>query len=326
MKTRLICVAALLPLLAAAGGQLFPSVPLFDFSFSSTVSQSSLLCFDATTKDVCLQRDAADVLAQRRGTNPQTFRVYNTYTDGSNYERGFAQWLTNVFQVGTEAAGTGVGRNVSILSANDVLLGSNGANRWRVSASVGPHSLITVTDNVYDIGAAGATRPRTGYFGTSVLAPTINATTAYQLNGVAGVGFALSHATPADQSGNATATFKMLGLGAAGSPCTITPTSTGRVVFTLTGDLTNAVILDGVTYKLAYGTGAAPANNAAATGTVISATRVAAVSTAAQKQGFSVTSSVTGLGLVATWFDVQFADVTGGMATITNVDCTAHEI
>jgi len=32
---------------------------------------------------------------------------------------------------------------------------------------------LLFTDNTYDIGASGATRPRTGYFGTSVVAPTI---------------------------------------------------------------------------------------------------------------------------------------------------------
>ncbi len=34
------------------------------------------------------------------------------------------------------------------------------------------------TDNTYDIGAAGATRPRTGYFGTSIVVPTVTSTTA----------------------------------------------------------------------------------------------------------------------------------------------------
>lgn len=42
---------------------------------------------------------------------------------------------------------------------------------------------LLFTDNTYDIGASGATRPRTGYFGTSIVAPTLNGTTAIQLNG-----------------------------------------------------------------------------------------------------------------------------------------------
>jgi hypothetical protein len=39
-----------------------------------------------------------------------------------------------------------------------------GVNNW---------PLIFGTDNTYDIGASGATRPRTGYFGTSVVTPSL---------------------------------------------------------------------------------------------------------------------------------------------------------
>lgn len=64
--------------------------------------------------DVDLYRDAADTLAQRRGTNPQTFRIYNTYTDASNYERGKLEWASNEFIIGTEAAGTGTARSLRL--------------------------------------------------------------------------------------------------------------------------------------------------------------------------------------------------------------------
>jgi hypothetical protein len=45
-----------------------------------------------SANDLSLFRDAADTLAQRRTTNPQTFRIYNTYTDATNFERGFMRW------------------------------------------------------------------------------------------------------------------------------------------------------------------------------------------------------------------------------------------
>jgi hypothetical protein len=60
-----------------------------------------------STQDVILTRDAAAILAQRNSTNAQTFRLYNTYTDASNYERGFFRWSSNVLEIGAEAAGTG---------------------------------------------------------------------------------------------------------------------------------------------------------------------------------------------------------------------------
>jgi hypothetical protein len=39
------------------------------------------------TYDLALFRDAAGTLAQRNGTNAQAYRLYNTYTNASNYER-----------------------------------------------------------------------------------------------------------------------------------------------------------------------------------------------------------------------------------------------
>lgn len=67
--------------------------------------------------DVLLSRDAANALALRNSTTAQTFGIYNTYTDGSNYERGIAGWSGNVFQIGAQAAGSGTLRNVNIVGA-----------------------------------------------------------------------------------------------------------------------------------------------------------------------------------------------------------------
>jgi hypothetical protein len=69
------------------------------------------------TITLSILRDASDTLAQRRTTNAQTFRVYNTFTDASNYERGFLRWSSNVFEVGPEAAGTGTARPMRITAA-----------------------------------------------------------------------------------------------------------------------------------------------------------------------------------------------------------------
>lgn len=68
------------------------------------------------TKDTRLYRDAAAVLALRNSTNAQTFRVYNTYTDASNYERGFIKWASNTLEIGAEAAGTGTSRTLKFFT------------------------------------------------------------------------------------------------------------------------------------------------------------------------------------------------------------------
>jgi hypothetical protein len=79
---------------------------------------------NSATPDLILARDAANILAQRNGTNAQTFRAYNTFTDASNYERGFVRWATNVLEIGTENAGTGSARSVSILGTSTTVSGS----------------------------------------------------------------------------------------------------------------------------------------------------------------------------------------------------------
>ncbi len=126
----------------------------------------------AATPDLALARDAANTLAQRSGTAGQTFRVYNTYTDASNYEFGFSRWNSNVFEVGTTFLGTGSVRPLRFLTGN--------SPRWEVSAA---GHFLAVTDNSFDIGASGATRPRNyfgaGYVQTGAVAvaslPTCNA-------------------------------------------------------------------------------------------------------------------------------------------------------
>jgi hypothetical protein len=65
---------------------------------------------DQANAKVVLARDADDILALRRGVNAQAFNIYNTYTDASNYERGFVKWVSNVLRIGTEKLGTGAAR------------------------------------------------------------------------------------------------------------------------------------------------------------------------------------------------------------------------
>ena len=100
--------------------------------------------------DLVLARDAANTLAQRNGVNAQTFNIYNTFTDASNFERGFVRWSAGVLQIGTAGNGTGVpNRNV------EISIGS--ATRWIFN---GAGNFLAGVDNAYDIGSTGANRPR----------------------------------------------------------------------------------------------------------------------------------------------------------------------
>ncbi len=54
------------------------------------------------------------------GLNAFAFRVYNTLTDGSNYERGVLDWqaTSNTLTIGTQAAGTGTLRSVAFVGSS----------------------------------------------------------------------------------------------------------------------------------------------------------------------------------------------------------------
>jgi hypothetical protein len=86
--------------------------------------------------DLKLYRDAADTLAQRRGTNAQTFNLYNTYTDASNYERAILRWNVNTFQLITEGNGTGTQRDIQI-SAPNVTLPQAGSIQFNNDGGLG---------------------------------------------------------------------------------------------------------------------------------------------------------------------------------------------
>jgi hypothetical protein len=57
--------------------------------------------------DLILARDAANTLALRNGANAQAFRVYNTFTDATTFERANIFWDSNVLKIGTEKGSVG---------------------------------------------------------------------------------------------------------------------------------------------------------------------------------------------------------------------------
>ena len=91
------------------------------------------------TFDLSLFRDAANTLAQRNGTNAQTFRVYNTYTDASNYERGYMRWNSNVFEIGGEVLGSGTARTLKVMNSTTIQITPSNAV-LQVDANIRPTS------------------------------------------------------------------------------------------------------------------------------------------------------------------------------------------
>jgi hypothetical protein len=104
-----------------------------------------------TSLDVRIYRDTSAALAQRNGATQQTFRLYNTYTDASNYER---LTLTGV-------AGTSVNITAETLGTGadnlDIVLTPAGNGNLKF----GTHSAIaaeTVTGYIVIKDAGGTTR------------------------------------------------------------------------------------------------------------------------------------------------------------------------
>ena len=133
------------------------------------------------TKDVRLYRDATATLALRNGTAAQTFNLYNSYTDASNYSRlvMYADGSANYY-IGTQKAGTGNSASLFVGTGAGAGVAGNGAltlagSSVGITTQIGNVFTITAsgvmswnTDNSYDIGASSAARPRSVYAGTSI--------------------------------------------------------------------------------------------------------------------------------------------------------------
>lgn len=107
-----------------------------------------------TFTDAQFLRNAANVMELRGVTpaNPQGLLIDNTWTDASNYERGFMRWATNILQIGTEGLGTGAAtlrdlyliagtKTLSLTAAGvttvpgELRLGANTTTIWNVTGA-----------------------------------------------------------------------------------------------------------------------------------------------------------------------------------------------
>lgn len=70
---------------------------------------------NASSFDGALLWQSTNTIEQYNSTNAQSLWVYNTRTDGSNYERAGVRWNSNVLEVGTFAAGTGSAREFKLM-------------------------------------------------------------------------------------------------------------------------------------------------------------------------------------------------------------------
>lgn len=113
--------------------------------------------------DLELRRDNPDILAQRRGTNPQNLRIYNTFTDANNYERLEIGFSAGRFGVEATFAGTGTDKGLR-LTGRDILFETNTVLRWQIDVG---GSLLSISGG--NIGSLLAFRPASIFVTTSVV-------------------------------------------------------------------------------------------------------------------------------------------------------------
>lgn len=135
-------------------------------------------------------------------------------------------------------------------------------------------------------------------------------------------------ASPANPTGTTSTTGVMAGLAGA-----ITPRVTGRVLITISGDLTNSAEDAGASVVIRYGTGTAPTNGSALTGTVVGNLSRGSVTASSTGVGatffipFTCHAIVSGLTVgTAIWIDLAQAAVTTGTASISDLSITVFEL
>jgi hypothetical protein len=128
---------------------------------------------------------------------------------------------------------------------------------------------------------------------------------------------------PGNPASTASTALVMMGLG---TTCVLTPKTTGRINVAFYGNQQNTTISDGSQVKAAFGTGVAPVNGAAASGTTIGTTVSAFSPTANAAYPFFVGGTIIGQALgAALWFDLQAAAITGGASQLANITCVLTE-
>lgn len=123
-----------------------------------------------------LYSDAANSLAALAGNTTTTKKFLTQTGDGAN--SAAPGWNAIVDSDIAESAITQHEAALTILESQitDGSILARVAGTETITGVWTHDNHLLFTDNTYDIGASGATRPRTGHFGTSVVVPTVTAT------------------------------------------------------------------------------------------------------------------------------------------------------
>ena len=227
-----------------------------------------------------------------------SLRANGTVTVTNNGTGGTAP-----FQVGSNTGGNG----------QIVLQNNAGANQIQITSTSGGQ-----------IALSGATS------GSTLLQPQAVASGTVTIP--AGTAGLLTNADNVfnGNGGNPTGTTSTtLVMGGIGSACSITMKNSTRMLIVLTALLTNSTANDGVLFQIRFGTGTAPTNGTAVTGTGVGSNSfmVNNGNTANLSVSGTSTGIATGLTIGTTyWVDFAMEALTGGTATVNNTFCSMVEL
>jgi len=198
------------------------------------------------------------------------------------------------------------------------ITGTSGAKAW----VMGQNGSLTLPGNLINTAIADPSAAAGQFWLSSTNVDNLKYSSASTIYTLTSTKSSTNNATAAAPSGTTSATAVMMACGGA-----ITPANTGRVLITASGQMANTNAGSGATIDLRYGTGTAPANGDAVTGTLVGIAQTNTSVSAAQKSGFCVSGIITGLTLgTAYWIDLSLLKVTAGTATITGVTISAVEV
>jgi len=163
---------------------------------------------------------------------------------------------------------SGAGTFTNLTVTGNTILGDASADTVTVNGTL--TSNLIFTDNTYDIGASGATRPRTGYFGTSVFAPLVDATNLEvtnikALDGTANISIAnstgiatFSKATIVETTDNTNAALRITQMGTGNALLVEDNTNPDTTPFAIDS---NGYVIAGYTTTVGFGSGSQPLIN-----------------------------------------------------------------
>ncbi len=306
---------------------------------TTTPNSSSILDLTTTTQGLLVPRMT---LAQKTAISSPATGLMIFQTDGASgfwFYTGSA-WIpalaNNNGWTTTGNSGTTAGTNfIGTTDATDVVIKSNNTEIYRATSTgrlgigtTSPTAILHIKAGTTAASSAplkftagsNLTTPENGaveYDGTHLYI-TIGGTR-YQLDQQNTLK-ATYQGTPADPSSTTNSTGVMMGL--AGS---ITPTISGKVMITISGDMKNGTNNGNSVTHIRYGTGTAPTNGNALTGTVAGALVNMTAAATNQRVPFSCNAIVTLTVGTTYWIDLGLK-AASGTAFVQNISISVVEL